>query len=94
MQKHRVILNTSCNKLTFWPGYCQHSKVKNLLVLLGKAKPQAESQAELYAPTLKLNEPIKKGLKLLLVPAKQAKVLKAAPKANPKTILKLFQKLY
>ena len=24
MQKHGVILGMSCDKLTFWPEYCQH----------------------------------------------------------------------
>ena len=24
MRKHSVILDMSCDKLTFWPGYCQH----------------------------------------------------------------------
>ena len=30
MRKHGVILDMSCDKLTFWPGHCQHSGVKVL----------------------------------------------------------------
>ena len=52
MQKHGIILDMSCDKLTFWPGHCQHSggrqatNVKKLLAQIQKEKPHAEPHAE------------------------------------------------
>lgn len=68
MKKHSVILDINCDKLTFWPDHCQHSRVKNLLVLPVKAEPHIIKQ---YVSTLKLNKLIRKNLKLLLTSVKQ-----------------------
>ena len=56
MQKHGIILDMSCNKLTFWPGHCKHSKIRKLLVPSAK-EPHAKPHAERHAPTLKSIEP-------------------------------------
>ena len=78
MQKHSVILDMSCDKLTFWPGHCQHSGVKVLTELL--VPPVKE-----LAPTLKVNEPMGKiqstnNTPKYVIPANR----KAAPKADAK----------
>ena len=31
MQKHGLIIDMSCNKITFWPDYCQHLTVETKL---------------------------------------------------------------
>lgn len=31
MQKHGVIIDLSCDKITFWPGHCQHSTIEKEL---------------------------------------------------------------
>ena len=55
MQKHGVILNISCNKLTFWPGHCQHSGATKVL------NESAVSPAKkLASKTLMTDEPMRK----------------------------------
>ena len=78
MQKHGVILDMSCDKLTFWPGHCQHSRVKKLLVLTVKAEPHAKKQHT----------------KLSLVLAKQAKDSKAALKMKISKVLEASLKIF
>ena len=75
MQKHGVILNMSCDKLTFWPSHCQHSEVKvlNLVPLVKK----------LASKTLKTNKPIKKqqltnNTSKVIIPARKTDAQKAA----------------
>ena len=53
MRKQDIILDMSCDKLTFWPGHCQHSGAKMLNKLL--VPPVKE-----LTLTLKTNEPIRK----------------------------------
>ena len=71
MQKHGVILDMSCDKLTFWPGHCQHS---------GARKSKDESLA------LPVKEPIRKeqlanNTPKYVIPANRKA---AAPHAAPK----------
>lgn len=60
MQKHSVILDMSCNKLTFWPSHCQYLMVKNLL---GTHTAKLYT-TELYALTLKLDKLMRRSSKL------------------------------
>ena len=81
MQKHGVILDMSCDKLTFWPGYCQHSRAGR--------KPKDESSIlpvkELASETLKTNEPMRKELSANNTPKYIIPARKASPKASTKT---------
>ena len=87
MRKHGVILDMSCDKLTFWPGHYQHSGVEVLTE--SSVLPVTE-----LAPTLKVNEPIEKeqlanNTPKYVIPANRKSALKSAPKfAIPKVILK------
>ena len=88
MQKHGVILNMSCDELTFWPGHCQHSGARVL------SKSVAPPVKEL-APTLMTDEPMRKeqaasiNTPKYVIPANR----KAAPKAALKSeILKVILK--
>ena len=80
MQKHGVILDMSCDKLTFWPGHCQHLGAKVLNKLL--VPPVKE-----LASTLKVNEPMRKKQSVntpkYIIPAR-----KAAPKSDANAALK------
>ena len=96
MRKHGVILDMSCDKLTFWPGHCQHSgarKVLNELLVLPANRSPVSPVKEL-APTLKINKPIEKersanNLPKYVIPANRNAAPKAALKAAiPKVILK------
>ena len=42
MQKHDVIIDMSCNKITFWPGYCQHLTIKIKLQGIALAPSQSK----------------------------------------------------
>ena len=75
MQKHGVILHMSCDKLTFWPGHCQHSGIE----------PAAPPVKEL-APTLKTDQPMRKKQAASLNTPKY--VIPANRKAAPKAALK------
>ena len=83
MQKHGVILDMSCDKLTFWPCHCQHSDIEKSIV-----PPIKE-----LASTLKVNELMRKEqsvnntLKYVIpanrkVPPKATALKAAAPKAD------------
>ena len=74
MQKHGVILDMSCDKLTFWPGHCQHSGIKKLAI------PPVK---ELASKTLKTNQPMRKELSANNTPKYIIPARKAAPKAYP-----------
>ena len=85
MRKHGVILNMSCDKLTFWPGHCQHSGIEKLVAPLVRE----------LAPTLKPNEPIGKeqaasiNTPKYVIPANRSAAPRTAPKsAIPRVILK------
>ena len=86
MRKHGVILDMSCDKLTFWPGHCQHlgaKKSENKLVVPPVKK--------LASKTLKISEPMRKELLAnntpeYIIPAKKA----AAPKADANSVPKLL----
>ena len=83
MQKHGVILDMSCGKLTFWLSHCQHSNIEKL------AAPPVK---KLASKTLKTNEPMKKKLSAnntlkYIIPARKA----AAPKAATLQLLKVKQ---
>ena len=78
MRKHGVILDMSCDKLTFWPGHCQHSGISN--------EPAAPPVKGL-ASTLIINEPIEKeqsanNTPKYVIPANR----KAAPEPAPKLL--------
>ena len=83
MRKHGVILDMSCDKLTFWPGHCQHSGASVKLEDESAVPPVKE-----LASTLKVNEPIGKEQLVnntlkYMIPANR----KAAPKAvAPKAV--------
>ena len=79
MRKHGVILDMSCDKLTFWPGHCQHSGIEKSV-----APPVKE-----LALTLKINEPIGKEQAASINTLKYviAANRKAVPKATPKAVL-------
>ena len=83
MQKHGVILDMSCDKLTFWPGHCQHSGASHsgVRMLNESSVPPVKE----LAPTLKINEPIEKeqsanNTPKYVIPANR----KAAPEPAPK----------
>ena len=94
MQKHGVILDMSCNKCTFWPDYCQHSKAKKLK---DELPPPLVKR---LAPTLKINKLIRKdqlanntlryvisankktALKAILKPALKSAILKVILKMS------------
>ena len=82
MQKHGVILDMSCDKLTFWPGHCQHSGAS----VKSEDKSLVPPVKEL-ASTLKVNEPMRKEQSVntpkYIIPARKA-APKAAPKVAPK----------
>ena len=86
MRKHSVIFYKRCDKLTFWLGHCQHSKVKGLSTLSVKAKPHAEP----HTPAMRST---KETTPKYIVPTKRVKVSKAAPKVpkilevSPETFL-------
>ena len=83
MQKHGVILDMSCDKLTFWPGHCQHSGARKVL------NESSVSPVKELAPTLKVNEPIGKeqSVTKYVIPANKKAVPKAVPKAAaPKAV--------
>ena len=42
MQKHGLIIDMSCDKITFWPGHCQHSTVETELQRIALAPSQSE----------------------------------------------------
>ena len=99
MRKHGVILDMSCDKLTFWPGHCQHSgarKVLNESSVLPANQSAVPSVKEL-ASTLKTDEPMRKE-HLVNTPKYIIPARKTAPKAPepsnatrakvPKVILK------
>ena len=92
MQKHGVILDMSCNKLTFWLGHCQHSKAS-----ISKDKLLVSPVKEL-APTLKANEPMRRKLlanntQKYIIPALKAVAPKVAPKAASKAASKAAPKV-
>lgn len=71
MWKHSVILDMSCNKLTFWPGHCQYSEFKQANKLTTSIKKLAST---LKKPCV---DPANKMTTKYTVPAKQNKVKKA-----------------
>ena len=82
MQKHGVVLNMSCDKLTFWPGHRQHSEAKVFNELLVPTVKE-------LAPTLKINKPIGKepladNTPKYVIPANRKAALKPASKPAPK----------
>ena len=84
MQKHGVILNMSCDRLTFWPGYCQHSGMRSSKELapisILNSKPKAKPEAEPHA------EHTIDAIPKYIVPAKRAntkQTLTAMPTAMP-----------
>ena len=80
MQKHGVILDMSCDKLTFWPGHCQHSGASVKLEDELSVPPVKE-----LAPTLKTNKPMGKELSVntpkYIIPARKSALKIAIPKA-------------
>ena len=85
MRKHGVILDMSCNKLTFWPGHCQHSEASRKLEDELSVPPVKE-----LAPTLMTHEPMGKkrsanNAPKYVIPARKAAAPKVAPKIAPKT---------
>ena len=38
MRRHGIILNMSCDKLTFWPGHCKHSDIKKKMPVTSKKR--------------------------------------------------------
>lgn len=104
MRKYGVILDMGCNKLTFWPGHYQHSKVKNCRSWLSKklmptqkplAEPQTEPHAEPYIkPHIIATQHAMNMSPKYIVLAKQIKVLKAVLEVfllpSLKAILKVF----
>ena len=79
MRKHGVILDMSCDKLTFWPGHCQHSGARKVL------NESSVLPVKELAPTLKINEPIGKEQSANNTPKYIIPARKAAPKAAPKS---------
>ena len=85
MRKHGVILDMSCDKLTFWPGHCQHSGATKVLNELPVSPVQE------LAPTLETHEPIGKersanNTPKYVIPARKAAAPKTAPKAAPEPL--------
>ena len=79
MQKHRVIIDVSCDKITFWPGHCQYSTV------------ETESQGIALASSQ--NKPIR-GQEGVLVWKSGKIVLPSSPKENFKKVLAVWDTFY
>ena len=82
MQKHGVILDMSCDKLTFWPRHCQHLDAMSLMVNTLVESHLSTSAYLSTSATMPSAPPVKNPTTSTTAPAESQK-LKKSKKSKP-----------